>query len=128
MPIRVNIAHGEFIDKITILELKLERITDPAKLDNVRVEYDLLMEVYRREITTCDTLRHLNQRLKEINGRLWAIEDEIRSQERAKTFGDEFVRLARLIYRTNDERAAVKREINKLCDSTIVEEKSYAPY
>jgi hypothetical protein len=128
MAIRVDIAHGEFIDKITILEIKLERITDPAKLDNVRIEHDILMEIYRREITECDALRQLNQRLKEINGRLWEIEDEIRSQERAKTFGDEFVRLARLIYRTNDERAAVKREINKLCDSTIVEEKSYAPY
>ena len=128
MAIRVDIAHGEFVDKITILEIKLERITDPAKLDNVRVEYDILMEIYRREITESNALRQLSQRLKEINGRLWGIEDEIRSQERAKTFGNEFVRLARLIYRTNDERAVVKREINKLCDSTIVEEKSYVPY
>jgi hypothetical protein len=126
--IRVDISPGELIDKITILELKLERISDPAKIANVRLEYDVLMEVYAYEVVESVALRALTERLKNINAALWDIEDHIREHERAKNFDAEFVALARSVYRTNDERSAVKRAINELLASKIVEEKSYAAY
>jgi hypothetical protein len=126
--IRVDISPGELIDKITILELKLERIGDPAKLANVRHEYDVLMEVYAHEIVESVALRELTERLKSINAALWEIEDLIREHERAKNFDADFVTLARSVYRTNDERSAVKRAINELLASKIIEEKSYAAY
>ncbi len=126
--IRVDISPGELIDKMTILELKLERISDPTKLANVRLEYDVLMEVYAREVVESVALRELTERLKSINGALWEIEDHIRERERAKNFDAGFVALARSVYRTNDERSAVKRAINELLASRIIEEKSYAAY
>jgi hypothetical protein len=128
MSITVEIAPGELVDKITILEIKLERMTDPAKLANVRIEYDILMAVLKREVKDSPALAALAGKLKEINGRLWTIEDDIRDLERAKDFGAGFVALARSVYRTNDERAATKREVNALLNSVIVEEKSYAAY
>jgi hypothetical protein len=128
MPIKVEIAPGEVVDKLTILEIKLERIADPDKLRNVRVEYDLLRQVSNAEIAPSERLTALTAQLKEINGRLWSIEDDIRDLERAKSFGTEFVALARSVYRTNDERAATKRLINELLNSAILEEKSYAAY
>ena len=128
MPIKVEIAPAELIDKLTILEIKLERIADPDKLRNVRVEYDLLRQVSNAEITPSERLTALTAQLKEINGRLWSIEDDIRDLERAKSFGTEFVALARSVYRTNDQRAATKRLINELLKSAILEEKSYAAY
>jgi hypothetical protein len=128
MPIKVEIAPAELVDKLTILEIKLERITDPDKLRNVRVEYDLLRQVSDAEIAPSERLTALTAQLKEINGRLWSIEDDIRDLERAKSFGTEFVALARSVYRTNDERAATKRLINELLNSGILEEKSYAAY
>ena len=127
MAIMVEIAPGELVDKLTILEIKLERITDALKLSNVRIEHESLAKV-AAGIPPSAPLRDLTARLKEINGRLWAIEDDIRDLERAKNFGTEFVALARSVYRTNDERAAVKRQINELLHSAIVEEKSYASY
>jgi hypothetical protein len=126
--IRVDISPGELIDKITILELKLERISDSAKIANVRLEYDVLMEVYAREVVESVALRTLTERLKRINAALWEIEDHIREHERAKNFDAGFVALARSVYRTNDERSAVKRAINELLASKIIEEKSYAAY
>jgi hypothetical protein len=126
--IRVDISPGELIDKITILELKLERISDAAKIANVRLEYDVLMEVYAREVVESVALRTLTERLKRINAALWEIEDHIREHERAKNFDAGFVGLARSVYRTNDERSAVKRAINELLASKIIEEKSYAAY
>jgi hypothetical protein len=128
MPIKVEIAPAELVDKLTILEIKLERIADPDKLRNVRVEYDLLRQVSDAEIAPSERLTALTALLKEINGRLWSIEDDIRDLERAKSFGTEFVALARSVYRTNDERAATKRLINELLNSAILEEKSYAAY
>jgi hypothetical protein len=128
MAIKVEIAPGELVDKITILEIKLERISDPEKLKNIRVEYDLLKQVSKAEMAPSERLVVLTQQLKEINGRLWAIEDDIRNLERVNSFGFEFVALARSIYRANDERAAIKRLINELFKSAIVEEKSYAKY
>ncbi|MBV8747044.1 MAG: hypothetical protein JO134_18570 [Xanthobacteraceae bacterium] len=126
--IRVDVSPGELIDKITILELKLERIGDPAKLANVRHEYDVLMHVCAREVVESVALRALTERLKNINAALWDIEDHIREHERSKNFDAEFVALARSVYRTNDERSAVKRAINELLASKIIEEKSYAAY
>ena len=126
--IRVDISPGELIDKITILEIKLERIRDSAKIANVRLEYDVLMEVYAREVVESVALRTLTERLKRINAALWEIEDHIREHERAKNFDAGFVALARSVYRTNDERSAVKRAINELLASKIIEEKSYAAY
>ncbi len=126
--IRVDISPGELIDKITILELKLERISDPSKLVNIRHEYDVLMEVYGREVVESAELLGLAERLKKINAVLWDIEDDIREHERAKNFDASFVALARSVYRSNDERSAVKRAINGLLASKIIEEKSYAAY
>lgn len=128
MTIMVEIAPGELIDKITILEIKLENIRDKDKLVNVRREYEILTGVIQKEVVPSDALSRLTAALKDVNAELWRIEDDIRAQERAKTFGAEFVALARSVYRTNDRRAALKREINDLLNSAIIEEKSYAAY
>ncbi len=128
MAILVEIASGELIDKITILEIKLEHIRDEAKRANIRREYAMLTEILRNEITPSERLSGLTAALKEVNAELWRIEDEIREQERAKTFGPEFVALARAVYHTNDRRSALKREINELLQSAIIEEKSYSAY
>lgn len=126
--IYVPIAPGELIDKITILEIKSERITDPDKLANIRRELELLREDQRRHIEPDDAMAEFERRLKEVNGRIWDLEDTIRECERTKSFEGRFLDTARAIYRTNDERAAVKREINLYLGSNIVEEKSYAKY
>lgn len=128
MNISVEISPGELIDKITILEIKLERIEDEAKLANVRIEYDTLTKARDGAISPSEDLSALAQKLKAVNEALWEIEDDIRDQERARDFGDTFVALARAVYVTNDERMAVKREINDFLGSRLVEEKSYAAY
>jgi hypothetical protein len=128
MSISIEVSAGELVDKITILVIKLERMSDPAKLSNVRKEYDMLMDVYRNEIGESREIVALRDRLKEVNAALWDIEDEIRDFERRKDFGEEFVELARTVYRTNDRRASIKREINDLLKSVLVEEKSYSAY
>jgi tetratricopeptide (TPR) repeat protein len=126
--IRVEIAPGELIDKITILQIKSERIADPAKLANVRRELAELTEVCDREVAPSAELTGLAAELKEVNEALWRIEDDIRDCERRRDFGPAFVELARSVYRENDRRAALKRRINDLLGSRIVEEKSYRPY
>jgi hypothetical protein len=128
MKIHVDIAPGELIDKLTILEIKLEKIKDGRKLANIRSEYADLMRVFRSSIVETSRLTTLTAELKRINAALWEIEDHIRDQERAGTFGQAFVDLARSVYRTNDLRAATKREINELLNSAIIEEKSYSSY
>jgi hypothetical protein len=124
----VEIAPGELLDKLTILNIKLKRITDPAKLANVRIEHDVLTAVKAETIASDPELEALVEQLEEINGRIWILEDDIRDLERAKDFGARFVEIARLVYRTNDERAATKKTINERLNSRIVEEKSYAAY
>jgi len=124
----VEVAPGELIDKITILEIKLQNIKDEAKLANVRREYEILMETFGVNIEETDDLRALIDELRAANQKIWDIEDDIRSLERAKDFGDEFVAVARSVYRSNDLRAATKRKINELLNSVIIEEKSYADY
>ncbi len=124
--VTVAIAPGELLDKITILELKAERIGDEAKLRHVRAELAVLNEARDRSIFDLEGLAELTSELKEINGALWAIEDELRACEQAGEFGPRFIELARSVYRTNDRRAAVKRRINERLGSTLIEEKSYA--
>jgi hypothetical protein len=126
--IMVETAPGELIDRLTILEIKLENIRDERKRINVRREYELLMAVLRKEIAPSEELSRFMAELRAVNLDLWRIEDDIRAQERAKTFGAQFVALARSVYRTNDRRAALKREINDLLKSEIIEEKNYAAY
>jgi hypothetical protein len=118
-------AIGELIDKITILEIKVQRFTDPAKMKNAWAELDLLIERRDREIPSSDGLATLAAELKAVNEAIWELEDDIRDCERRGDFGSNFVKVARQIYKTNDERAAVKRRINLEFDSAIVEEKSY---
>jgi hypothetical protein len=126
--IRIEVAPGEIIDKLTILEIKRERIEDEAKRRNVSYEWDVLTRDLAAAIAPTPELDALRATLKEINLKLWVIEDDIRDCERAKDFGPKFIKLARAVYFTNDERAAVKRRINELLNSAIVEEKSYAAY
>jgi len=128
MAILIEVAPGELIDKLTILEIKKANITDPAKLRNVQHEYDVLARVLAEQVPSSEALTGLTAELKAINGELWKIEDEIRDCERDRDFGPKFIELARAVYHTNDRRAAVKRQINELLDSPIIEEKSYAAY
>lgn len=126
--VSVEVSPGELIDKITILEIKLERMTDPAKLGNVRVEWQTLTAARDAALSPSARLETLTAGLKAVNERLWVIEDDIRDCERAKEFGAKFVELARSVYISNDERARLKREINELLGSRLIEEKSYAAY
>jgi len=126
--VSVEISPGELIDKITILEIKLERISDTGKLKNVRIEFDTLIRSRDQAIASSPSLDELSGELKRINETLWDIEDDIRDCERAKDFSGRFVELARAVYVTNDKRSEVKRRINELLGSSLVEEKSYAAY
>jgi hypothetical protein len=126
--IYVPVSPGEVLDKITILEIKSERMSDPAKLANVRTELDLLRKTWADAVNEDEVIRDLYRQLKEINESLWEIEDDIRDKERAKAFDDRFVELARSVYFTNDRRSVVKKELNLHLGSDIVEEKSYQDY
>ena len=126
--IETPIATGELIDKITILEIKAAHFTDPAKIANVRNELDLLCNRRDAALPRDAALDEMTARLKAVNQRIWDLEDAIRECERQQDFGPSFVDVARSIYRTNDERAAVKREINLATGSLLLEEKSYAKY
>ena len=126
--ILVEVAPGELIDKITILEIKAERIADPAKRANVAVELETLNGTRDAAIAGDGEIARLTAALKGVNEELWVIEDDIRDCEAAGDFGPRFVELARAVYRTNDRRAALKREINLHLGSRLIEEKSYKPY
>ncbi|MBO9709472.1 MAG: hypothetical protein J7521_14800 [Caulobacter sp.] len=128
MPILAPISAGELIDKITILRVKAARIGDAAKEANVRRELAQLETLAANELPDSDALAALTAELTEINAALWDIEDGKRDCERRQDFGEAFVALARRVYMDNDRRAAVKRRINDLVGSDIVEEKSYKPY
>lgn len=124
--ILVPLSIGEILDKITILQIKSQRIEDAAKLVNVRKELDALLVVCARSGVPVEHKKVTE--LRKINETLWVVEDLLREKERAKSFDDEFVKLARDVYFTNDKRAAVKRELNLELGSGFVEEKSYKPY
>jgi hypothetical protein len=123
----VPVSFGELIDKITILEIKAEKIQIPEKAANIHNELNLLTAVALATPASKE-LSALKRELRQINETLWDIEDRIRDCERDKTFGPSFIELARSVYRTNDRRAQIKRQINELVGSTIVEEKSYSDY
>lgn len=123
-----ELAVGELIDKITILDIKSERISNQDKLTNIRRERDILNRVRLEHVAPSPQLDALQSQLKRVNEEIWELEDQIREFERNKDFGEAFVRCAREIYRTNDRRANTKREINELVGSELVEEKSYAAY
>ena len=126
--ISIPISPGELLDKLTILEIKLERIKDKEKLTNVSYEYDSLKTIVQRDISQSSKLKTLYQELKLINETLWDIEDDIRDCERDQDFSDTFVQLARSVYITNDKRASLKKDINTYLGSNLVEEKSYQAY
>ncbi len=126
--ISVPAAPGEILDKLTILDIKSERISDEIKLANIRLEQDLLNQIVKQDIPASPHLSALIKTLKTINEELWDIEDDIRDCERNKNFDDQFVKLARAVYHTNDKRCDVKREINQYLGSQIIEEKSYQAY
>ena len=126
--IHVPVSPGELIDKITILEIKSERIGDATKLANVRTELDALVRMWNADAVSRQDIGAERDALKRVNEALWDIEDRIRLKEKAKAFDAEFVELARSVYIRNDERAAIKRAINTKLGSTLVEEKSYENY
>jgi hypothetical protein len=127
-PILVEIAPGELIDKITILEIKAERIEDADKRANVLVELATLGEARAAAIPPDGEVDRLTAQLKAVNQTLWDIEDDIRDCDRSGDFGPRFVELARAVYRTNDRRAGLKKAINLHLSSRLAEEKSYQPY
>ena len=124
----VPISPGELIDKITILEIKSQRMTDAAKLHNVRTELSLLSDTWQASPFSATDISAEWAGLRDVNGKLWDIEDRIRDKERDGLFDAEFIELARAVYFTNDERAAIKKKINTKLGSVLVEEKSYANY
>ncbi|UXI69625.1 DUF6165 family protein [Tahibacter amnicola] len=126
--ITTPISHGELLDKITILEIKSEQITDPAKLANVRKELDLLNAVWLADEAAKTDIAAERAALKGVNQALWDIEDRIRLKEKAQAFDAEFIELARAVYFQNDDRAAIKRTINLKLGSQLIEEKSYQNY
>jgi hypothetical protein len=126
--IHVPVSPGEVLDKITILEIKSERISDPEKVANVKVELGLLQETWANSVSEDSVIIDLHAQLKEINEALWEIEDDIRDKERAREFDQVFIDLARSVYVTNDQRANAKKELNLYLGSEMVEEKSYQDY
>ena len=124
----VPISPGELIDKITILEIKSQRMTDAAKLHNVRTELTLLSETWKASPFSATDISAEWTGLRDVNTKLWDIEDRIRDKERDGAFDAGFIELARAVYVTNDERAALKRRINTKLGSLLVEEKSYKEY
>ncbi|MGO1002433.1 DUF6165 family protein [Lysobacter sp. CA196] len=126
--ILVPVSFGELLDKIAILQIKSERMTDEAKLANVRNELSALEQTWMAHPAAGGDIVRLRAELKAVNERLWVIEDDIRIKEKRQEFDAEFIRLARSVYIENDVRARVKKEINLALGSTYVEEKSYQDY
>ena len=126
--VHVGISYGELIDKITILTIKSERITDPEKLHNIITELNSLRQLFNEYVGNRTDVIELMTELKIINETLWNIEDMIRIKENIKEFGNEFIQLARSVYITNDQRFIVKRKIDTILGSHIIEEKSYENY
>jgi hypothetical protein len=126
--ILVPISPGELLDKITILRIKAARMSDVGKVANVKHELALLEQVWKDSGAAAVNLGTEEANLTRVNEALWVIEDDIRDEEHASRFGERFIELARAVYVTNDERAAIKKRINTLLGSSIVEEKSYKSY
>ena len=126
--VMVEISPGELIDKITILEIKMERIADEQKLKNIKSELRTLNRSKSAQLIQSAALDDFSAKLKAVNENLWIIEDDIREFERLKDFNEAFIKLARAVYVNNDERARIKRSINDFLGSKLIEEKSYASY
>jgi hypothetical protein len=122
---KIEVSNGEIVDKLTIIEIKLERIKDRSKLTNLENEFKVLEEAVSKLISKED---ELYKALYNINCKLWDIEDKIRELERKRDFGPEFVETARSVYFSNDKRAEIKKKINLKTGSSLVEEKSYEEY
>jgi len=128
MLLHVPLSVGEVLDKVTILEIKSERIDDPVKLKNINNELSQLRTLLTDAVFDKTSIKSLVDELKQVNQTLWDIEDNIRDQEMEGTFGDRFIELARAVYVTNDKRAMIKKKLNEATGSTLVEEKSYKDY
>ena len=128
MIITVPVSVGEVVDKVTILEIKSERISDSEKLRNVAAELDALRPLVSGGVFDSAELVALTDGLRAVNGELWDIEDDIRAEEAAGRFGERFIELARAVYVTNDRRAELKKKFNLATGSQLVEEKSYEDY
>jgi len=128
MTIQATISYGEFLDKLTILEIKNERITDKSKLENIQTELNLVKQLWQDSPASKIDITSELAALKAVNEKLWKIEDDIRDKERQQSFDQGFIDLARSVYFENDDRANIKREINIKLGSDLVEEKSYADY
>ncbi len=126
--VTAEIAVGELIDKITILQIKAERIKDPAKLINITTELQSLQQTLKDHVPHSAKLDQLTTELKQVNEALWDIEDAIREEERHQRFGATFIELARKVYFTNDRRCEIKRQMNMAAGSRLIEEKSYSDY
>ncbi len=124
----VPVSWGELIDKVTILEIKESHLPESDALNNVRREIAALVKTAEKAISSRPQLQDLKDELFAINQQLWDIEDAIREKEASKCFDADFIELARSVYKTNDRRAAIKRHINQLLNSSLTEEKSYKPY
>jgi hypothetical protein len=124
----VPVSPSELLDKITILEIKSERIDNSEKVINVRHELELLSKIWSSSVKEDKVIENLRQQLKSINEKLWEIEDDIRNEEGQNRFGRSFIQLARAVYVTNDKRAQIKKNVNLYLGSEIVEEKSYKDY
>ena len=123
----IEVSHGEIVDKLTILQIKKENIIDSIKLGNIVKEYNYLLSVVENDLgISTESPEYLE--LLSINKELWVIEDDIRDKERLKEFDDDFIKLARAVYYTNDVRAKIKKEINLKYSSGFIEEKSYQSY
>lgn len=128
MSINIELSVGELLDKVTILQIKAERISDQAKLENINKELRVLTALWEASPYSRRDLNENIQALKEVNEALWDIEDRIRDKEKDQSFDQEFIELARSVYFTNDKRAAIKKTINAKTGSELVEEKSYSDY
>ena len=128
MSIKIELSIGELLDKISILQIKAERIDDPSKVKNINKELDVLMSLWNDSPYSDTNLSSEINELKNINEALWDIEDKIRDKERNQVFDKDFIELARSVYFTNDKRAEIKRIINGKTGSELIEEKSYSDY
>ena len=124
----IEISIGELLDKISILEIKQEKIKDPEKLKFIDKEYSILKDQFEKNIKSDDKIKNLYQSLKEINSKLWVIEDDKRQCEKDKDFGEKFIKLSRNVHFLNDDRAKIKLEINNYTRSVIREIKEYTSY
>ena len=126
--IKVPTSPGELLDKITILEIKIEQVSDDNKLKNIKYELTQLTQIWNEHFSDNEELSLLKKELRDTNNNMWDIEDKIRIKESKKEFDNDFIELARSVYYQNDKRADTKKKINQLLGSLLMEEKSYADY